>query len=205
MSSATVELVYHRLAPVYDVIYGAMLQPGRRRAMAHLAPRAGELILEVGVGTGFGLRHYPPGCRVVAIDLSRPMIARAHARLRRRPVPGVSLCRMDAARLAFARGGFDAVYAPYLVNVVPEPIAVALEMIRVCRPGGRLVFLNHFDRLDGRRDAVDRLVGAAAERISGVNWHLDFETFMRESGLEAQAVERVNVPRVSAVVLCRRP
>jgi phosphatidylethanolamine/phosphatidyl-N-methylethanolamine N-methyltransferase len=205
VSTATIELVYHRLAPVYDVIYGAMLQPGRRRAMAHLAPRAGELILEVGVGTGFGLRHYPPGCRVVAIDLSSSMIARAHARLRRRPVPGVSLCRMDAAHLALPRGGFDAVYAPYLVNVVPEPIEVAREMIRVCRPGGRLVFLNHFDRLDGRRDAVDRLVGVAAERISGVNWHLDFESFMRESGLEAQAVERVNVPRVSAVVLCRRP
>ena len=204
MSSATVELVYHRLAPVYDVIYGAMLQPGRRRAMAHLAPRSGECVLEVGVGTGFGLTHYPKGCRVVAIDLSSSMIARARARLRRDPVPGISLCRMDAAHLALPTERFDAVYAPYLVNVVPDPIAVTREMIRVCRPGGRLVFLNHFDRIDGTRDALDRLVGKVATRISAVNWDLDFASFMRESGLQAQTIERVNIPRVSAVVLCRR-
>jgi phosphatidylethanolamine/phosphatidyl-N-methylethanolamine N-methyltransferase len=182
-----------------------MLQPGRRRAMAHLAPRAGELVLEVGVGTGFGLTHYPSGCRVVAIDLSSSMIARAHARLRRDPVPGISLCRMDATHLALPTEHFDAVYAPYVVNVVPDPIAVAREMIRVCRPGGRLLFLNHFDRIDGPRDAVDQFVGEVATRISGVNWHLDFETFMRDSGLQAQTIERVNIPRVSAVVLCRRP
>ena len=205
MSSATVELVYHRLAPIYDVIYGAILQPGRHRAMECLAPQPGDSVLEVGVGTGFGLRHYPAGCRVVAIDLSASMIARAHARLRRRPTPGMSLCRMDAARLALAGERFDAVYAPYLINVVPDPVAVAREMVRVCRPGGRLVFLNHFDRLDGEPDLVDRLVGKAATRISGVNWYLDFQTFMRSSGLVPHMVERVNVPRVSAVVVCRRP
>jgi len=205
VSSATVELVYHRLAPVYDVIYGAMLQPGRRRAMAHLAPRAGERVLEVGVGTGFGLKHYPRGCRVVAIDLSSSMIARAHARLRRHPLPRISLCRMDATHMALPSEYFDAVYAPYVVNVVPDPIAVAREMIRVCRPGGRLVFLNHFDRIEGTRDPVDQLVGKIATRISAVNWQLDFDTFMRDSGLEAHMIERVNVPRVSAVVLCRRP
>ena len=112
---------------------------------------------------------------------------------------------MDAGRLALPAGYFDAVYAPYLVNVVPDPVSVAREMIRVCAPGGRLVFLNHFDRIDGTRDAVDWLVGKAASLISGVNWHLDFATFMRESGLTPRVIERVNTPRVSAVVLCRRP
>jgi phosphatidylethanolamine/phosphatidyl-N-methylethanolamine N-methyltransferase len=133
------------------------------------------------------------------------MIARAGHRLRRAPLPGVSLCQMDAARLALPGETFDAVYAPYVVNVVPDPIAVAREMIRVCRPGGRLVFLNHFDRIDGTRDPVDRAVGWAATRISGVNWDLDFSTFMRQSGLSPRSIELVNVPRVSAVVLCRRP
>ena len=41
MSTTTIDL-YHRLAPVYDMFYGATLQPGRRRALARLAPRAGE-------------------------------------------------------------------------------------------------------------------------------------------------------------------
>jgi len=173
--------------------------------MELLAPRAGESILEVGVGTGVGLRHYPAQCRVTAVDLSAPMMARARARLRRRPLAGVSLCRMDAAHLAMPDRCVDAVYAPYLINVVPDPLAVAREMIRVCRDGGRLVFLNHFDRIEPRFDATDWIVGKAAAWISGVNWQLDFQTFIDQCGLVPSTVERVNVPRVSAVVVCPRP
>src|SRR5262245_35828755 len=110
-----------------------MLQPGRSRAMERLAPRAGESILEVGVGTGFGLMAYPSHCRVVAIDLTASMIARAQRRLRTHRIAHVSLCRMDAATLAFPDSRFDAVYAPYVINVVPDPVRMAREMLRVCR------------------------------------------------------------------------
>jgi phosphatidylethanolamine/phosphatidyl-N-methylethanolamine N-methyltransferase len=201
----TVEAVYHRLAPVYDLLYGALLQPGRRRAMARLAPKSGESILEVGVGTGFGLRAYPRGCRVVAIDVSEPMIARACARLQRHRIEHVALCRMDAAQLAFGDATFDAVYAPYVINVVSDPIRAAREMLRACRPGGRLVLLNHFDRVDRSPDAVQQVVGRLASRVSRVNWHLDYETFVRESGLAVQSVEAVNFANVSCVVLCGKP
>ena len=82
-SQASVDATYARLAPFYDLIYGALLQPGRRRAMTRLAPRPGERILEVGVGTGITARRYPAGCRVAAIDVSEPMLRRAAARLAR--------------------------------------------------------------------------------------------------------------------------
>jgi hypothetical protein len=75
-------------------------------------------------------------------------------------------------------------------------------MLRVCRPGGRLVLLNHFDRIDGESDAVTRIVGRVASSVSGVNWHLDFREFVRATGLAPRSVEAVNIPRVSSVVLC---
>jgi phosphatidylethanolamine/phosphatidyl-N-methylethanolamine N-methyltransferase len=196
-----VESVYARLAPVYDVIYGTPLEHGRRRAMLHLAPASGESILEIGVGTGLSAPQYPHGCQVAAIDLSAPMLARARARIARRGTPHVRLCRMDAARLAFRDAQFDAVYAPYVLNVVPDPLQVAREMRRVCRPQGRIVLLNHFDH--DRANLVDRVVGRLAGFVSGVNWHLNLDTFLQESGLVAHSIERVNVPRVSMVVLCR--
>jgi phosphatidylethanolamine/phosphatidyl-N-methylethanolamine N-methyltransferase len=198
------EHIYAALAPLYDLIYGAALQPGRRRAMSRLAPRGGERILEVGVGTGFGLLQYPADCRITAIDLSEPMIARACERLRRHRLAHVSLSRMDAARLAFADAQFDGVYAPYLINVVPDPVGVAREMIRVCRPGGRIVFLNHFDRVNGEGDAVNRLVGRMAKSVSGVNWDLDFREFVASTGLVPRSVEAVNIPPVSSVVVCHK-
>jgi phosphatidylethanolamine/phosphatidyl-N-methylethanolamine N-methyltransferase len=200
-TTPAVEAVYKRLAPVYDLLYGVGLQHGRRRAMARLSPRPGERILEIGVGTGLSAVSYPSGCQVVAIDLSAPMLARAHARLARRRVAHVALCRMDATRLAFPDARFDAIYAPYVINVVPDPLQVAREMRRVCRPGGRLVFLNHFAPADGCNRVTTRLAGSVATRATGVNWNLELDAFLRDAGLTALSVEEVNL-RVSSVVLC---
>src|SRR5262245_45339345 len=147
MSTTTIEL-YHRLAPVYDMFYGATLQPGRRPALTRLAPPPGQLIRVRGAGPGLGLDQQPQGCRVVAIDRSARMMARAGTRLRRHRLRHIHLCRMDATHLAFSDDRFDAVYAPYVVNVVPEPVLVGREMLRVCRPGGRLVLLNHFEGVE---------------------------------------------------------
>ncbi len=178
--------IYHRLAPIYDVLYGTLLQPGRRRAIARLSLRPGESVLELGVGTGFGLAAYPRTCRIVGVDLSAAMIARARRRARRLGLDHVALCRMDAADLAFADAQFDAVYAGYLVNVVPDPVRVAREMLRVCRRGGRLVLVNHFDGM-GSDDAVTRAAGRGAARGTGVNWALDFPGFVRATGLRARS------------------
>src|SRR5262249_26691396 len=202
--AAAVEAVYERLAPFYDVIYGVLLDHGRRSAIERLAPEPRRAILEVGVGTALSALRYPPDCQVTAIDLSAPMLQRARARLERRGCGHVRLCRMDAARLAFADARFDAVYAPYVLNVVPDPVAVAREMLRVCRPDGRLVLLNHFDHALVPRRAINRFVGRLAVRISGVDWHLDLERFLAATRLVAVSVEPVNVPPVSTVVVCRR-
>lgn len=202
MSTTTFER-YQRFAPFYDVLYGAALQPGRRRALALLAPRPGESILEIGVGTGFALGAYPTGCRVVGIDLSSRMIERAWRRRQRQALRHVTCCRMDAGRLAFADGAFDAVYAPYIVNVVPDPVAVAREMRRVCRRGGRLILLNHFEGVPGAGSLVSRAIGKMATALTAVDWRLDLGAFLRESGLTVQSIEPVNLAGVSSVLVCR--
>jgi phosphatidylethanolamine/phosphatidyl-N-methylethanolamine N-methyltransferase len=199
--SHSVEALYQKLAPVYDLVYGLTLAPGRRHAMKRLAPTTGELILEIGVGTGLSALQYPRDCRVVAIDVSPHMLERARARLSRRRVRHVTLCRMDAARLAFPDAQFDAIYAPYVVNVVPDPVRVAREMLRVCRPAGRLVLLNHFDDPGHATRPVNRLLSPLVSRL-GMNWHIDLGTLLRDAGLTARSIEQVNVPRVSSVVVC---
>ncbi len=201
--SSTVERIYQRLAPIYDLVYGITLEHGRRRAMARLAPAAGESILEIGVSTGLSAIRYPRGCRVVAVDLSAPMLERAQARLARRGVQHVTLCRMDGSQLAFAAATFDAIYCAYVMNVVPDPLQVAREMLRVCRPGGRLVLLNHFDRANGPSHPWHDLAGRVATRV-GVNWRIDLQAFLRDAGLRAESIEPVNIPRVSSVVVCHR-
>jgi phosphatidylethanolamine/phosphatidyl-N-methylethanolamine N-methyltransferase len=197
--------IYDHLAPLYDFVYGAGLQPGRRRAMAWLAPRQGERILEVGIGTGLGARAYPDETSVLGVDLSAPMLRRASRRLRRHHVAHVSLARMDAAALALPDGAFDAVYAPYIVNVVPDPVRVGRELRRVCRAGGRIVLLNHFSGAHAGTRLVDRLAGRIASGLGDVDWQVDLQAFLCETGLVASVVERVNVAGVSSLVVCRAP
>ncbi len=197
------DLVYARLTPLYDVMFAGLLRHGRRRAMAHLKPLRGETVLELGVGTGLHLRDYPPSCRVTAVDLSRAMLERARERIDGVDRSPVSFAQMDATRLGFADGSFDAVYAPHVATVVPDPPAIGREMARVCRPGGRVVLLNHFDGVPDTTNLTNRVAGRIASLFS-VNWSLRLDDFLNDSGLEAIAIESVNQPRLSSIVLCRR-
>lgn len=197
------DILYGPLTPLYDVVCGAALQPGRRRAMELLDPHPGETILEVGVGTGQGLNEYPHGCHIVAVDLSLAMMQRARKRLDHDQAPDVSLLQMDAARLAFRDDTFDAVYVPYTINVVPDPVAVGRELVRVCRPGGRLLMMNHFDGIPETTNLTNAAVGRLAKAFS-VNWNLNVDEFLDALGLHATVIESVNTPRLSSIVMCRK-
>jgi phosphatidylethanolamine/phosphatidyl-N-methylethanolamine N-methyltransferase len=117
--------------------------------------------------------------------------------------PRVSLLQMDATHLAFPDEAFDAVYVPYTINVVPDPIAVGRELVRVCRPGGRLVMVNHFAGIQETSNLTNAIYGRLAEAFS-VNWHLDVDEFLAALGLRATVIESVNVPRLSSIVMCRK-
>ena len=198
--------VYDRIAPLYDLVYGAGLAPGRRRAMALLSLRPGERVLEVGIGTGAGSTEYPAGVSVIGVDLSWPMLRRAARRLREEPAGAtLHLARMDGAELALPTGAFDAVYAPYMINVVPDPVKVGLELRRVCRPGGRIVLLNHFAGRHAGAHVAARVAGRIAARLGDVDWHVDLDTFLQRTGLQAACLERVNFAGVTSLVLCHVP
>lgn len=200
----SVRRTFDRLAPIYDMVYGALLMPGRRLAMKRIAPDAGDRVLEVGVGTGIGLELYPHRTRVVGIDLSAPMLQRAAVRLNRFAAHAhVELRQMDATKMEFEDHTFDVVYAPYVLNVVPDPLAVAREMRRVCKPGGRIVLLNHFrsaPRLLGR---VDDTVSMASA-WTGTRWNLPLEPLVRGVPLHPISTEQVNIFGFSSLIVCRR-
>ena len=150
--------VYEKLASVYDYTFGPTLHPARLQAIQRMGIGAGDRVLEVGVGTGINLGLYPAGCSVTGIDFSGSMLEKAWKRVDRKGLRNVRLFEMDAASLTFADGSFDIVYAPYLISVVPDPVAVVREMLRVCRPGGRIVVLNHFRSANPIVASVERAI-----------------------------------------------
>ena len=79
-------------------------------------------------------RSIPRTCALTGIDFSSSMLEKARDRVARMGLRTFRLLQMDAADLKFADDAFDIVYAPYLISVVPDPVKVAREMRRVCRP-----------------------------------------------------------------------
>jgi phosphatidylethanolamine/phosphatidyl-N-methylethanolamine N-methyltransferase len=193
--------VYENIAWFYDLTFGPALHPGRVDAIRRMAIKPGDRVLEVGVGTAINAALYPSDCSVTGVDFSSSMLEKARDRVARKGVRNVRLLQMDAASMKFADDTFDIVYAPYVISVVPDPVAVTREMYRVCRPGGRIVILNHF-RSKSR-------VGAWLERIIapftlylGFKSDLDLPAFLVQADLEPISIEKVNVPRIWSLVTC---
>jgi phosphatidylethanolamine/phosphatidyl-N-methylethanolamine N-methyltransferase len=194
-----VEGVYDKLAKVYDLIFGPTLHPGRLQAIDRMDIQPGERVLEVGVGTGINLSLYPRDCSVTGIDFSSSMLEKARERAARKDMPPVRLLQMDAADLKFADDAFDIVYAPYLISVVPDPVRVAQEMRRVCRPGGRIIFLNHFLSPNPILSRIERLISPMTIHI-GFKSDLDLPAFLAQANLQPISIEKVNWPRIWSLV-----
>ena len=194
-----VEGVYDKLAKVYDLIFGPTLHPGRLKAIQRMNIQPGERVLEVGVGTGINLSLYPAHSHVTGIDFSSSMLEKARERVARKDIRRVRLLQMDAADLKFADGSFDIVYAPYLISVVPDPVKVAQEMSRVCRPGGRIIFLNHFLSPNPILSRIERMISPLTIHI-GFKSDLDLPAFLAQASLQPVSIEKVNVPKIWSLV-----
>jgi phosphatidylethanolamine/phosphatidyl-N-methylethanolamine N-methyltransferase len=196
-----VEGVYDKLAKVYDLIFGPTLHPGRLQAIERMNIQPDERVLEVGVGTGINLSLYPREATVTGIDFSSSMLEKARERAARKDAAPVRLLQMDAADLRFADNAFDIVYAPYLISVVPDPVKVAQEMRRVCRPGGRIIFLNHFLSPNVILSRCERLISPFTIHI-GFKSDLDLPAFLAQADLKPVSIEKVNVPKIWSLVTC---
>lgn len=193
--------VYERLSSVYDVVFGPTLHAGRLQALDRMKAGPGDQVLEVGVGTGINLGLYPRDCVVTGVDFSASMLAKARERIRKKDLSNVRLFEMDAQALQFADESFDIVYAPYVISVVPDPVQVAREMRRVCRTGGRIIFLNHFRSPNPVLSRIEKVISPFTVHV-GFKSDLDLPAFLAQARLQPVSIEKVNFPRIWSLVTC---
>ena len=198
-----VEEVYEKIASVYDFTFGPTLHAGRLESIGRLGIAPGDRVLEVGVGTGINAVLYPRDCQVTGIDLSGSMLDKAERRIARRRLTHIRLLQMDAEALTFPDDSFDIVYAPYTISVVSDPVKTVHEMRRVCRPGGRFVFLNHFMSTNSVGSRLERFISPMTVHL-GFKADLDLPAFLEQAGLDPVSIEKVNIPRIWSLVTCTK-
>jgi ubiquinone/menaquinone biosynthesis C-methylase UbiE len=137
-SNSWLRFRYSLWAPHYDRV--TKLHPQRRRSIELLAPRPGERLLIVGVGTGSDLPYLPDGLDVLATDLTPAMLERARMNAR----PGVDFRVMDGLALELPGASFDAALLHMVLEVIPDPARCLAEVARVLRPGGRVAVFDKF-------------------------------------------------------------
>jgi phosphatidylethanolamine/phosphatidyl-N-methylethanolamine N-methyltransferase len=136
--------VYSDLARFYDFFFGRVFVDREHEIIEGLNLRPGNRVLEVGVGTGIALGGYPPYAHIVAIDPSADMLKCATKRVAENNWGHIELKLGDALNLDFPDNSFDFVTSFHVLTVVPDPYRMMSEMIRVCKPGGRIALTTHF-------------------------------------------------------------
>ncbi len=172
LDADAVRAAYHRQAAFYDQAFGAVSGAARRRAIDEVNALPGTEVLEVGVGTGLALPRYAADKRITGIDLSASMLARARARVAALGLANVrDLLELDAEDTGLPEARFDIAAAMFVASVVPHPDRLLAELKRLVRPGGHILFINHFSAAGGIRLAVERAMVPLAHTLG---WHPDF-------------------------------
>ncbi|MGE5818296.1 MAG: class I SAM-dependent methyltransferase [Deltaproteobacteria bacterium] len=194
--------IYSEFAPLYDKIFGKIFYSRLERVIENLDIPPGAKVLEVGAGTGTSFPAYPTHCEVVGIDLAPDMLARARQKIEDNGWEHLSVLEMNALDLEFPDNTFDYVMAFHVVTVVPDPVRMVAEAKRVCKPGGKIVVVNHFTSdfplIGTLTEALDPLT-----RWLGWRTDLRLKPFIETTNLAVERVYKLSKSSLYTVLLGR--
>ena len=136
---------YDKISRAYDYLTGAFERKHAERALECLSIDEGEVVLEIGFGSGHCLKRIVQSVgetgKACGIDISAGMLEVTKRRLRKAQlIDRVGLCRGDAAKLPYSDNAFDAIFVSFTLELfdTPEIPKVLEEIQRILRPTGRL-------------------------------------------------------------------
>jgi ubiquinone/menaquinone biosynthesis C-methylase UbiE len=193
--------VWDKSAPSYDkqIAFFERIWFGGGREW--LGERARGRVLEVAIGTGRNLAHYPAAVTVTGIELSSAMLGIARSRAAELGIDA-NLVEGDAQALPFEDNSFDTVVCALSLCSIPDPAAAINEMKRVLVPGGRLLLLDHIGSTWPPIYAGQWLLGQLTRRSAGEHFTRRQLPLVRAAGFQIAETERLkagSIERIHAV------
>src|SRR4029450_3471074 len=192
--------LYSEHALLYDKTFGKFFYDRIRQVIESLDIPPGARVLELGVGTGTSFAASRGHWQVIGIDLSAEMLAQARAKIVKNRWSHLQVMEMNALDLTFADDSFDYVMAFHTVSVVPDPVKMLAEARRVCRPGGKIVIINHF--------TTDHpIIGSLTEALDPVTRRLGWQTklklepFLRAADFNVEEIYKLSKLSLYTVIV----
>ncbi|MBX3291481.1 MAG: class I SAM-dependent methyltransferase [Acidobacteria bacterium] len=192
--------VYDSFAKYYDMLFAPaerLFLARSRRETLSLIPDAART-LEIGSGTGSNFQHYGNFHSPVASEVSAEMLRFAAAK-----TSAILLVRADAQDLPFTDNCFDAAFATLVFCSITEPERAFSEIIRVVRPGGTVVLLEHV-RPDGVLGRFFDALNIATSALIDDHFNRRTALTAEECGLEVIELRRKFAGIINLIV-CRVP
>lgn len=190
----TIKKRYNRTSMFYDYM-DIMLKDDSRK---NLIQQARGKVLEVGVGTGKNLKFYSPDYEVTGIDFSPGMLKKAAVRAE--GMANVRLLEMDVQELQFPDNYFDTIVAACVFCSVPDPVKGLQEMRRVCKPDGRLLFLEHIRSSRPVLGALMDFFNPVVVKMIGANINRRTLDNMETAGLRLDQVDSMGMDIIKYVL-----
>jgi phosphatidylethanolamine/phosphatidyl-N-methylethanolamine N-methyltransferase len=201
ISQAGVKKTYRFYAPVYDYVFGAILEPGRQALSKEVALLQPSHLLEIGVGTGLLLGQYPVATKITGIDISDEMLSIAKSKALDLQHMTIHLEAMDAEKLTFIDHSFDCVVVPYVLSVTPNPEALVNELKRVCKKDGYIIILNHFSG-SGAWYLLEKTLKSFAEKI-GFRSEFSYDANISRHQFNVIKLKKVNLFGLSKLLVIK--
>ncbi|MBF0500791.1 MAG: methyltransferase domain-containing protein [Candidatus Riflebacteria bacterium] len=190
--SQSIQQTYDRCSSLYDLVLKPWLAFGRERAVEILDLRSGDNVLEIGVGTGLNFEFYPSDVRVTGFDYSEGMLLQSQKAREEASCP-IDLLQMDVQSMAFSDAAFDRILAAYVMTVVPNTRKAVEELLRIAKPGARVVFINHLRSANPLLGWFEDLFHPIFSGLGLFTLDRDLISILRSCGIENIELESTSI------------
>ncbi|PIR18054.1 MAG: methyltransferase type 11 [Deltaproteobacteria bacterium CG11_big_fil_rev_8_21_14_0_20_49_13] len=176
------EKKFDRTSRFYNLIDWPFERFRYRRIRKRIWEGLSGKILDAGVGTGCNMPFYPMDAAVVGIDLSAGMLERAKKKASLYDGKNVEFKKASVYQLPFPDESFDFIVATFLCCVVDQPAVAAHELRRVCKRGGKILFLEYVLSKKPIRRLIQKMVTPYTRFMFGVDFTQDTLATLQEAG-----------------------